>query len=674
MLFRTESYSHRYPHCWRCHTELVFRLVDEWFIAMDGIRDDIQASTRRVRWIPDFGQDRELDWLRNMGDWMISKKRYWGLALPIYECAGLRTLRGYRRRRGAASTGRRRLGGVRGAHATPAMDRRGENQCPHCGALVSRITDVGNPWLDAGIVAYSTLDYRHNRAYWQEWFPADLITESFPGQFRNWFYSLLTMSTVLEKHEPTRTVHSYGLMRDEKGREMHKSWGNAIEFNEAASRVGADAMRWVFMNHNPATNLNFGFKPVEEARRLFILPVWNVYSFLVIYANIDGFNPLQQSVPVEQRSPLDRWILAELNELIGDVTRGLENYDTLAPARALEAFVDILSNWYVRRGRRRYWKSEQDVDKVSAYLTLYEVLATLTKLLAPFMPFLAEELYQNLVHGVDTSAPESVHLCDWPVVDSAREAPQLVTSTRLAMRVVGAGRAARSVNKLKVRQPLSVALVHMRNPHERELVAPLMDQIAEELNVKDVQFLRTAGDVADESVRPAMAVIGAAFGSRTPRVLAAIKSGPLPEDALEAVRQGHEATIQVDGEAVTLPVGALILQLAGKPGYAVAEQAGYLVALPTELTPDLLDEGLARELAHRLNTMRKAAGFDIADWITTNYVAGEHVTRVLRENQDYVKSETLSRTLQGVATPDGLEGYRETVSIDGEEITFILQR
>ncbi len=674
MLLRTESYVHRYPHCWRCHTELVFRLVDEWFISTDGMRQAVQDVTRKIRWLPEFGEDRELDWLRNMGDWMISKKRYWGLALPIYECPACGNFEVI----GSETELEQRAveGWADFAGHTPHRPwiDAVKIACATCGQPVSRITDVGNPWLDAGIVAYSTLDYRHNRAYWEQWFPADFITESFPGQFRNWFYSLLTMSTVLEDREPTRTVLGYGLMRDEKGREMHKSWGNSIEFNEAAAKVGADAMRWVFMNHNPASNLNFGFRTCDEARRQFILPIWNIYSFFIIYANIDGFNPRDHHLPLQERSALDRWILAELNDLVQTTTTALENYDAMAPTQALESFVDNLSNWYLRRSRRRYWKTEMDSDKVAAYLTLYEALTTLTRLLAPYLPYLAEQLYQNLARTQDANAPESVHLCDWPVAEARYEDPELVESTRLALRVVSAGRAARSVHKLKVRQPLARALVHMRTQRERDLVAPLADQISDELNVKVVEFLTTAGEVAEESVKPNLPVLGTALGGRTPRVVAAIKANPSAPELVAAARAGHDATVTVDGEEITLPPDGLFLQLAGKPGYAVAEQGGYLVALPTEISPELRDEGLARELAHRLNTMRKAAGFDIADRITTAYVAGEHAARVLAQHADYVKDETLSHTLRALPSADGAEGYAETVSLDGEEVTFILRR
>ncbi|MDA1349867.1 MAG: isoleucine--tRNA ligase, partial [Chloroflexi bacterium] len=395
VFYRVEKYRHRYPMCWRCNSELVYRLVDEWFISMDELRDMIADVARKITWYPGFGLQRELDWLKNMDDWMISKKRYWGLALPIYkcECGHFEVMGSEDELRSRAVEGWPEFEG--NSPHRPWIDSV-KIECSDCGRKVSRIADVGNPWLDAGIVSFSTIGYRHDRDHWRKWFPADWITESFPGQFRNWFYSLLTMSTVLENTEPTRTVHSYALMRDEKGEEMHKSKGNAIEFNEGADKMGVDAMRWMYSSTNPAANLLFGYGKADDVRRRFLIPLWNVYSFFVTYANIDGYDPRTSAPPVSERAELDRWIVSELNELVLKVSRGLDELEPEAAARAMEEFVEYLSNWYVRRSRRRFWKSDVDADKQAAYATLYECLTTLIKLMAPFTPFVTEAMYQNL--------------------------------------------------------------------------------------------------------------------------------------------------------------------------------------------------------------------------------------------------------------------------------------
>ena len=319
VLFKVEDYPHRYPICWRCNTELVFRLVDEWFISMDELRHLIADVTRNIKWIPSFGLERELDWLRNMDDWMISKKRYWGLALPIYkcDCGHFEVIGSETELQERAVEGWSDFEGH--SPHRPWIDNVKIN-CSQCGQTVSRIRDVGNPWLDAGIVPYSTIGYRNDRDHWKDWFPADWISESFPGQFRNWFYSLLTMSTALENHEPFRSVFSYALMRDEKGEEMHKSRGNSIDFAEAADKMGVDAMRWVFLRHNPAQNLNFGFGSADEVRRRFLLTLWNTYSFFVTYANIDEFRP-ENGATVAPSSEMDRWIASELQSLVAGVTR-----------------------------------------------------------------------------------------------------------------------------------------------------------------------------------------------------------------------------------------------------------------------------------------------------------------------------------------------------------------
>ncbi len=486
LLYRVEDYTHRYPVCWRCGAELVFRLVDEWFIAMDPLREAIMESAKQVRWIPEFGLERELDWLRNMDDWCISKKRYWGLALPIFKCSC-----GWFDVIGSPEElkERARAGWEKFAGHTPHRPWIDEVKigCPQCGKLVSRIKDVGNPWLDAGIVPFSTTHYLTDRAYWQEWFPFDFITESFPGQFRNWFYAILAMSTVLEKCSPFRTVLGYATMKAEDGREMHKSWGNAIEVEEAVTKMGADTMRWVFCRHNPTQNLLFGFKVGEEVKRK-LLTLWNVYSFFVTYAVIDKVNPTTLNVKKEHLSRLDRWILSRLNNLVLFTRDRLDDYDCAAAALAGEQFIDDLSTWYVRRSRRRFWKSAADHDKAAAYHTLYTSLVTLVKLLAPFIPFITEEIYQNLVRSCDPNAPESVHLSFYPEPDKTLIDPELEADMQLVRELVSLGHAAREKSRIKVRQPLSRMFVVVKPPTDQQRLEPDSEIVKEELNIRNITF------------------------------------------------------------------------------------------------------------------------------------------------------------------------------------------
>ena len=665
ILYRIQNYTHRYPVCWRCDSELVFRLVDEWFISMNELRHRIADVTRKIRWIPEFGLARELDWLQNMEDWMISKKRYYGLALPIYPCTcgNVDVIGGDEELRERAVEGWDEFEGH--SPHRPWVDAV-KIRCSKCGETVSRITDVGNPWLDAGIVPYSTLDYRHNRAYWQEWFPADWISESFPGQFRNWFYSLLAMSTVLENHEPFRACFGYALARDEKGEEMHKSKGNAIWFEDAAEKMGVDVMRWLFCRANPVANLNFGWHNGDDIRRGFILTLWNVYSFFVTYASIDRFDPKasQSGPPVAE---LDRWITSELHRLIRDVSADLENFDTMAATRRAESFVEDLSNWYVRRSRRRFWKSEDDADKLAAYHTLYTCLVTLSKLLAPFLPFLSEELYQNLVRSHDETAPESVHLCDWPQADPSLVDDRLEEETRLVMRIASLGRAARSKAAVKVRQPLARAYVTMKARPEEEALQRLVGQIIEELNVKEVTPVRSESDFVDYQVRLNRALLGPKYG----QAVNDIESELRKLDAA-AVAQSVAAGEPVSAGQWTLEPAELQVNVVDKEGYRTAIESGYAVTVPTEISPELRDEGLARELVHRLQTMRRNAGFDIADRITTYYDGGEDIRRVMQSFGDYVRQETLS--LELVEGESAADAYREEQTVDGHHVLLAVRR
>jgi isoleucyl-tRNA synthetase len=666
LLYRGEQYRHRYPVCWRCGTDLVFRLVDEWFIAMDDLRGPMMDATRQIVWHPDFGLDRELDWLAHMDDWMISKKRYWGLALPIYECQACGNVDVIGSETELAE--RAVAGWDAFAGHTPHRPWIDEVKiaCSRCGAIVSRIKDVGNPWLDAGIVAFSTLNYRHDRDYWEEWFPADLISESFPGQFRNWFYSLIAQSAALVNRPAFRTVFSYALMRDEKGDEMHKSKGNAVWFDEAAEEIGVDTMRWLFSRANPDANLNFGYHVTDDVRRRFIIPLWNSYAFLATYAALDRFDPCasENQIPLAQRPLLDRWIISQLHQLVADVRAALDEYDPERAARAIERFViDELSNWYIRRNRRRFWKSENDADKTAAYQTLYESLTTLARVLAPFTPFIAEAIYQNLVRTVDPDAPESIHLTDYPVADEGKIDRSLSQDMDAALEIVSAGHAARQEAGIKVRQPLPALLVHTRDPEMFAAVLRLQDQMLDELNVKAIQLLTDPERFVGYAIRPNLRVLGPRLGKRLGEVREALAALD-PAMVASLVETGQSLELQTPGGSVALAPADILVDLLKLPGYAAAQGPRSTVVLDTSLTPELIEEGFARDFVRGIQDARKRAGYRIDDTIAILFEADPEVGRALASHRAYVMTETLATSLAGEAIP-GVSDAVEPESVAG---------
>ncbi|MBI4028926.1 MAG: isoleucine--tRNA ligase [Candidatus Blackburnbacteria bacterium] len=486
--FDTLKYTHRYPACWRCHSELVWRVVDEWYISMDPLRNPMKDVARKIKWIPEFGLKRELDWLDNMRDWLISKKRYWGLALPIWEC---QVCGGFQVIGDEKELGEKTVEGWDDfeGHSPhrPYVDEI-KIKCEKCGGLATRVPDVGNPWLDAGIVPFSTISednknkplYRADKNEWRKWFPADFITESFPGQFKNWFYSLIAMSTVLENEEPFKTVLGFATLLAEDGRPMHKSWGNMVEFNEGADTIGVDVMRWMYAKQDPATNMLFGYKAGEQTKRRFHLMLWNIYNFFVTYVNLSEWENMDAG---ESTNVLDSWIIARLYETLRIVTDSLEQYDARTGAFSIEEFVQDLSLWYVRRSRDRVGQLATDEDRNACFSTLHKVLVILSKLLMPFTPFLADEIYTNL------TGEESVNLCDWPETKEVSDL-SLIAQMGVARSVVERGHAARKLANIPVRQPLpKLSVVHSVEALQEEV----LQLIEEELNVKNVLWKMKAG-------------------------------------------------------------------------------------------------------------------------------------------------------------------------------------
>ena len=672
--YRLEPYRHRYPHCWRCGTPLVFRLVDEWFISMGPVydqpretltREQVDASLRyqimevvdTIRWIPDFGYERELDWLRNMHDWMISKKRYWGLALPIYDCAAcgaVEVIGGREELHERAVDGWERFEGH--TPHRPWIDAV-RIACPDCGEPVERIKDVGNPWLDAGIVPFSTLHFREEPDYWARWFPADFITESFPGQFRNWFYSMLAMSTVLRREAPFTTIFGYALVYGEDGRPMHKSWGNAIDFDEAAERMGVDVMRWMFARARPEENIPFGWHAADEARRELLI-LWNVYSFFVTYARLAGWLPSDPAPAVAERPALDRWILSRAAGTAAVVEERLRDVDAVGATRALSAFIDGLSTWYLRLDRRRFSRGDDTADRAAAFATLHEALVACSRMLAPILPFLADAMYANLVPTVDTSAPDSVHLTRFPTAELAgRTDPKLEEAMDLAQRAVELARTLRSANRLKTRQPLARAWLATPGG-ETGLADDLLAIIASEINVKQLEPIRDGSELVERRVKVLLPRVGKRLGPAIPAVMAAARDG--------AAEIHDDGTVTLAG--VTLAADEVEIQATPRPGTAVAEDDGLVMVLDTDLTDALRSEGDARELARAIQELRREAGLRLDDRIAL-WIDG--VSDAVRAHLPRVLADTLA--VAGTGDPAS-DAARASVDLDTGSVTIALRR
>ncbi len=606
LLYRSEKIRHTYPFCWRCEAPLLYYAKQTWYIKTTAVKEGLITGNNEMNWYPEhIKHGRFGDWLENNVDWAFSRERYWGTPLNIWRCE---------------SCGHPEcVGSVKGLQEKPGFTGLKEPldlhrpfvdeltfDCPECGAKMRRVPEVIDCWFDSGAMPVAQWHYPFENDTLLEdgRFPADYICEAV-DQTRGWFYSLHAISTLLFNRPCFRNVICLGHVLDAKGEKMSKTKGNVVEPWAVINKYGADALRWYFFVATQAGNVyRFDEKSVAEITRRFLLTLWNVYSFFVTYANIDRFTPGYEAVPLEP-SELDKWIISELNQLIIDVDTALDGYNPTEAGRKIESFVNDLSNWYVRRSRRRFWKSENDADKQSAYTTLHECLVTLSKLLAPFTPFLAEELYQNLVGSVFPEAPDSVHLADFPVADVAKIDEQLATDTRLVMKVSSLGRAARSQAGIKVRQPLAHVVVSVAGSNEQRSLERLKPQILEELNVKDLRFI--------------------------------------------------DSVTELD-----------------KPGYMVSSEGNCAVAIPTEISPELASEGMAREIVHRLQIMRRSAGFDIADYITTYYQGDDYACRVMVEFADYISQETLSHQL--IEGMPGEGAFTESYKLGDHDILLGVKR
>jgi isoleucyl-tRNA synthetase len=712
LLVAAEPYPHIYPHCWRTGDELVFRLVDEWFISM-AWREEIKAMARRVQWLPPAlrGLERELDWLTTMKDWMISKKRYWGLALPIWECRAcghFEVIGGYGELKERAVSGWERFVGH--TPHRPYVDAI-KIQCARCGDReVSRVPDVGNPWLDAGIVAYSTTHYNADRAYWEQWIPADLVTENFQGQFRNWFYAILAMSTMMEMgvcapRPPFKNLLGHALVLDENRRAMHKSDGTAIWFEEAAEQIGVDTMRWMYCAQPPTIDLPFGLRhphepvviespdgsrvsqgadgmalckvtstPADETRRRVLLPFWNSYAFFCNYARLDQFDPGTAQVPLARRQDIDRWILSDLQLLVAAARGHFEKYDLPPVCHQVEKFLDDLSTWYVRRNRRRFWRGvrEGDEDKLAAYQTLYEVLTTLARVVAPIIPFVTEAMYQNLVADRVESAPRSIHHCEYPRADEAKIDQELSQRMRAALRIVSLARSARTVSKLKVRQPLAAMIVACEDEPGRLAVEQLRAHIQEELNVKRIEVRESAADLCKISLRANMALVGPKHGRLAGAISKALSTADGRAVAAN-VAKGIGVDLEIEGNRMTLAPEEVIVGKTFAEGWIAADEGDTTVLLDSRITPELKHEGLARDVVRNVQSLRKEAGLEMQDRIRLSLASDSpEVRSAIEQFGEYIRRETLARELHLAPLPSELA--QTEVRIDGEAVRIALAR
>jgi isoleucyl-tRNA synthetase len=683
VLVAKERYFHRYPHCWRCSSELAYRLVDEWFISM-AWRQEIMESAKQAQWLPEWGLDRELDWLKNMGDWMISKKRYWGLALPIWECGTCKHFDVVANRedlKARASAGWDEFEGH--TPHRPWVDKV-KIRCEKCGdGEMSRVRDVGNPWLDASIVPFSTLHYFTDRAYWDKWFPADFVVESLPGQFRNWFYALLAVSTKLSAKSPFKTLLGHGLVLDEHHEEMHKSKGNAIWFDDAVETMGADVMRWLYCGSSPEQNVAFGTGPADEVRRQIVLPLWNVYRFFANLAAVDDFKPSEGAPPVAERSVLDRWILSELQSFVDVANRGYAGFDTQSVVRGAERFIERLSNWYLRSSRRRFYGQGWPQDKRAAYHTLYEVLDCFVQCVSPIMPFLTEHLYQNLVraaHGevrlADAtpggSVPASVHHRPFPSARDELRAPDLDAKMNALLEVVNVGRSVRNANRLKTRQPLAAMILKPRDAQQAEAIRLFEQDLLAELNVKRLEIKDSVDDMRQFSVKLDFSKAGPLFGKQVKQVAAALERIPAAE-IQSAVSGGRDLSVEIDGAALAVPLSALKTDSRLAEGWVGIEERETVVLLDSRITPEVAREGVAREVTRNIQILRKEADLQIEERIVVGVVAkGELVLAAISEWQKEIAEDVLAVAWHGSALDAALAS--SSVQLGDGEVQLTLTR
>ncbi|GJQ37318.1 MAG: isoleucine--tRNA ligase [Anaerolineaceae bacterium] len=667
LMFRSESYTHTYPFCWRCSTPLLYYARESWYIRTSARKDQLVNLNKTIHWVPDHIRNGRFgNWLENNIDWSLSRERYWGTPLPVWECDGCH----HRECVGSV----KELSEKTGKDLTeldlhrPHVDNV-HWKCVKCGGGMSRVKDLIDVWFDSGAMPYAQWHYPfENREKFEAQYPADYICEAV-DQTRGWFYSLHAISTLLNDKVSFKNVICLGHIQDAEGRKMSKSLGNIVEPWDVINLHGADALRWyLFTATPPGQERRFSSDLVGDVIRSFTLTLWNVYSFFVTYANLDKPQGLKVLAPTNE---LDRWLLSELNVLVRDVTKAYDDYDVTNATRPVEKFVETLSTWYVRRSRRRFWKNESNADKQSAYSTLYTALVTVAKLVAPAMPFIAEELYQNLVRSVDETAPESVHLAEWPVVMEEFIDESLNREMELVMKLVSLGHSARQKANRKVRQPLAEAAFSVSNITERGALLKNAEVIQDELNVKEVRLLNASTEAVSHSVKPLPKQLGQKYGNKFPAIQKAILAMD-SEVVARTLLGGDQVVVNAGGEVFQIISEEVEVKALAKEGFAVAEDGAYVAALVTTLTPELVAEGLAREFVRRVQDLRKTANLDVADRIELFVEASAGLRSAVEAHKDYITAETLCTKLSFSAPPAGTSVVDD--EFEGEKVTIGLQK
>ncbi len=668
LLFRSGTYTHTYPFCWRCTTPLLYYARPTWFVRTSAYKEQLVSLNQKINWYPEHIKNGRFgNWLENNVDWALGRERYWGTPLPVWQCQDC----GHQHC----------VGSVAELSALTANDQSELDlhrpyvddvhfACQVCGGQMQRVPELIDVWFDSGSMPVSQWHYPfENQEQFKQQFPADFICEAV-DQTRGWFYSLHAISTLLFDEVAYKNVICLGLILDGEGQKMSKSKGNVVSPWDVLDQNGADAMRWyLYTASPPGQERRFSSELVGEVLRNFTLTLWNTYSFFVTYANLDGWKPERDVTP--EYSPLDQWVRSALHTLVRDVTEALENYDVLGATRPIESFVDQLSNWYLRRSRRRFWKSESDGDKYAAYATLYEALTTISKLLAPTMPFMAEEIYQNLVRGVDPSMPDSVHLAFWPDYDPSAIKEDLNREMAVVMKLASVGHAARNKANRKVRQPLAEAAFSVGNSEEQKVIEKYADILEDELNVKHVRALDAATEAVAYEIKPLPKQLGQKYGKLFPGIRKALMALDA-ERVAKTLLADETVRLEVEGQQFEILPEEVEVRSLAKEGYAVSSEGAYLAALVTDLTPALEKEGLAREFVRRVQDLRKSADFDISDRIKLSYEASPKLAEALQDFKEYVMAETL--TVEMKAEKPGASLPQVTSEFDEETITVGIEK
>ena len=663
-LFDAPKFEHDYPFCWRCDTPLIYYARESWFIKMTAVKDELIKNNNTINWIPEsIGKGRFGDWLENIQDWGISRNRYWGTPLNIWECeCGCMHAIGSRKEL-------EEMSGNKEAQTVelhrPYIDAI-TIKCPKCGKDMHRVPEVIDCWFDSGAMPFAQHHYPfENKELFEQQFPAQFISEAV-DQTRGWFYSLLAESTLLFHKAPYENVIVLGHVQDENGQKMSKSKGNAVDPFDALAQYGADAIRWYFyINSAPWLPNRFHGKAVMEGQRKFMGTLWNTYAFFVLYANIDQFDATKYKLEYDKLSVMDKWLLSKLNTLVGDVDNNLANYRIPEAARALQDFVDEMSNWYVRRGRERFWAKGMEQDKINAYMTLYTALVTVAKAAAPMIPFMTEEIYQNLVRGLDESAPESIHLCDFPTVDAAMIDKKLEEDMEAVLETVVLGRAARNTANIKNRQPIGRMYVKA----QEELSDFYKEIIEDELNVKEVIYSQDVRDFTSYTFKPQLRTLGKRFGKQL-NALKEVLAGLNGNAAMDEINEKGTLTITLDGKEEVLEKDDLLIDAAQVEGFVSESYGGITVVLDTNLSEELIEEGFVYEIISKIQTMRKDAGFEVMDHITVAMQGNAKLEEIVKKNESSIAAKVLAdEILYDKEAADAKEW-----SINGETVKIGVQK